>query len=474
MLEQITVTGHLEALSPLHIGTGEFERLDSMRTGKDVPQAILEAPDSADKLKSLVSKVVRDFEGLPCIPGTTLKGCLQAACREVGFSTEERQAIFGEITQHKGKEASAEEETGRMGAVRFLLARMDKQSIPAESDLPFYVADEASYILTRVATDRDSGTAEDKKLFNQELVPQGTRFGLRLHFTGSMDAFQERVKPLLDLMAGTAGIPLGKGQGLSQGRVRLLEQELLIQHIWFDAQAFSQETENLTIDLQPNDAPGARLTRKLRLTCKGPYLIHDPCRAGKKKTAEPSTQTLQSGPGQPLLLPSSLLGVLRSRMAWAQAQQMEQPCQDCDEIDNRFRRPDWKKPDKLTTTERLFGVTGWRKLLEVAEVKLVDGGQECDLTSVALDRFSAAPIDNALFTTRAYRGVEFLVTLALALRRFRMPEGKEALSFGRGNQEDEEAFHALIDQVCQEEVLMLGHGVNKGFGWFTVKEVRDA
>jgi hypothetical protein len=158
-------------------------------------------------------------------------------------------------------------------------------------------------------------------------------------------------------------------------------------------------------------------------------------------------------------------------MAWCQALNNDRKGQDCEDVDNRFRRPDWDTPRALTATERLFGVTGWRKLLEVAKVDRVNGGEQCDLTSVALDRFSAAPIDNALFTTRAYRGVEFMVSLSLAHRRYRLPDEKEEILFGAGNPEDEAAFNSLVDQVCGEGVLMLGHGVNKGFGWFKVEEV---
>lgn len=481
LLEQIMVTGKLEALSSLHIGTGESEPLASLRDRKkdEIPLAILEDPAGEEKLASLVAKVVRDFEKRPCIPGTTLKGCVRSACREAGFAPELLKNIFGEITDHPESRAEEDDENekGWMGSLRFLLCRLEPDSVPQGLHLPFYLASKASYILTRVAIDRDTGTAEANKLFNQEMVPEGTRFGFRLHFSGDEADFRQSVMPVLNLMASEAGIPLGKGQGLGQGRVRLLQDELKARHTWFDAAKFSQDAKDLPLVLQPGARPEAKVTRKLRLTCRGPYLTHDPCRAGKKKdpkakeSKEPAIQGLQSSPGKPLLLPSSLLGVLRSRMAWLQAVDRQDIGLESERIDNRFRRPDWQNPEKLTATERLFGVTGWRKLVEVEAVDLVKGGAECDLTSVALDRFSAAPIDNALFTTRAYHGVEFVVTLSLGRRFFLMPGDDEATPFGNGNLDDEEAFNALIAQVLEDEVLMLGHGVNKGFGWFKVEEV---
>ncbi|MFX4861166.1 hypothetical protein ABTC05_19195, partial [Acinetobacter baumannii] len=61
---------------------------------------------------------------------------------------------------------------------------------------------------------------------------------------------------------------------------------------------------------------------------------------------------------------------------------------------------------------RLFGAVGFRGLLAV-ETLTVSKAIPWSATSVRIDRFSGAPIDNALFTTAAFRQTELQVTLVL-------------------------------------------------------------
>jgi hypothetical protein len=75
-------------------------------------------------------------------------------------------------------------------------------------------------------------------------------------------------------------------------------------------------------------------------------------------------------------------------------------------------------------------------------------------TSVALDRFSGAPIDQALFATRAFVGTRLAIVLRLDAR-------EEAAS---------EAFVERLIQDLKDDPLDLGHGSAKGFGWFGVEE----
>lgn len=116
------------------------------------------------------------------------------------------------------------------------------------------------------------------------------------------------------------------------------------------------------------------------------------------------------------------------------------------------------KPEDLTPTERLFGVTGWRGLLAVESIRVIRPGGKQTFTSVKLDRFSSAPIDGALFSVEAFVDPVFEVTLRLAPRE-KAPITLEAQSL----------FDRLLNDI-KDMGLMLGHGGSRGFGWFSVDE----
>lgn len=92
-----------------------------------------------------------------------------------------------------------------------------------------------------------------------------------------------------------------------------------------------------------------------------------------------------------------------------------------------------------TPVQRLFGESGYRGLLSINRLE-VKTAEPWNVTSVKLDRFSGVPVDNALFTTATFLGVQVIVTLRLDEKRG----------------------------------IELGHGANKGVGWFRVEEVGDA
>ena len=111
----------------------------------------------------------------------------------------------------------------------------------------------------------------------------------------------------------------------------------------------------------------------------------------------------------------------------------------------------------LTQTERLFGVTGFRARLAIDRLE-VKKAEDFEISSVKLDRFTGGPMDNALFKTQAHRDVEVHVSLRLA----------------HATEADVTFTEQLITDICREgEVLVLGHGGSKGFGWFNVaREMR--
>lgn len=464
MLDQITITGQLKALSPLHVGTGETEALRNLREKESLPGALQKTNDE-DRLQSQVALVVRDANCFPCLPATSLKGCLLSACRQAEMEDDLLKELFGEISDDR-------REMGRMGKLRFRLARIIETSIPKGLPLPYYQRHHASYILTQVAIDRDKGTAEDKKLFNREMVPEGTRYNLRLDFAGTQAEFEAKVLPVLNLWTRPGGISLGKGQGLGLGCLQLRQEGLTARRAFFDPACFIKREEDLPVRLAAEEAATRVFTYSLKLSCEGPYLVNDPYQAGMPGDPnDPTMKGLLNKHGGASLPPSSLLGVLRARMAWEQALLAENKGKSADQIDNRHRKPEWKTPEELTITERLFGVTGWRKLVRVEAIENNKPGKPVRVSRVALDRVSCGPLDGALLCILACADVEYLVALSLEARRFKTKEVD--LVFGAAGSEEERAFKAVIRGLCQnDEVLMLGHGTNQGFGWFRVQEVQ--
>ena len=114
----------------------------------------------------------------------------------------------------------------------------------------------------------------------------------------------------------------------------------------------------------------------------------------------------------------------------------------------------------LTRTERLFGVAGWRGLVRLGNVAL-SGGERMSRqgTGIALDRFSGAVLDGKLFFSDAWTGLTLTFTLGLDPDR---PRGEE----------DEVLLDVLVAEI-QEEGLQLGHGTNRGFGWFDPLEAQS-
>jgi hypothetical protein len=85
-----------------------------------------------------------------------------------------------------------------------------------------------------------------------------------------------------------------------------------------------------------------------------------------------------------------------------------------------------------------------------------------DVTSVKLDRFTSGPIDNALFKTGAFLGVALDAAFAIEARPPSLPAGERKM--------DDDLYEELLQDI-RTNGLVLGHGGNKGFGWFRHEKV---
>jgi CRISPR/Cas system CSM-associated protein Csm3 (group 7 of RAMP superfamily) len=192
---------------------------------------------------------------------------------------------------------------------------------------------------------------------------------------------------------------------------------------------------------------------KLTLFCRGPHLTIDPAKTRNDNVIKAARRN----DAAPLLPASSLIGVLRTRAAWLAATDTTADGDDPDRI-----LVTGQDPRTLTRTQRLFGVAGWRGLMEVVKLDAENDSRVETLPSVVIDRFSGGTLDSALYMVEAFAGVRFMVTLRIIRRRF----DKDTMWPGK---EDLDLFDALIANL-EQEGLMLGHAVNRGFGWFRIEK----
>jgi CRISPR/Cas system CSM-associated protein Csm3 (group 7 of RAMP superfamily) len=469
------ITADLVARAPIHAGTGEARRVTRVagQVGAN------DAP--------LVAAIARDAMGQPILPSTSLKGMLRSllaglpgddaplAARLLGEAKrtptdEEKEAA----RKDKDGDSDGEELGGRMGLLTLFTAERtgpipdatampyaDKPSPEGASEPPPSVEDGALgpgvFVAARTHIDGASGTAADATLFFQEMVAPDTRFAFR----GRLEARGRRAKDLdeglegllrlLKAMTVDEGVPLGKGRADGLGRLGLDWKTLRVTRRALNNHGVFEET-SVPIT-EPNRAERVEAVRRwtLMLSCEGLFAILDASRSVRKgRRAEgdnsPNAWAQRSRETLPLVLGPSLAGALRARAQWLWSLQ---------------RLGAESKGGPLTEAEtkaleRLFGTPEARGLLAIEELTVLHAEPQ-EVTQVKIDRFSGAPVDNALLRLSAFADVEIRLRLAVEKRPGAWAATDEDLALAE----------RLINDLERDE-LVLGHGGNRGLGWFTV------
>lgn len=420
--------------SPMHIGAASFRHLD----GNQVQEI-----------------VAASAGGRPHIPATTLKGALRSLC-----GREDAELLFGTPGEGEGKE-------GHIGHVLLGAALMTDglDRFRGSQERPEW----------RTSVDPRTGAAKGGHLFGFDRVPAGSRFQGRCRVLlpkAKKDQIEEK---LAQLLASLHKNPLFLGRNTSdgQGRVELsqdLEKGIKVKRLAYeDGQIVRQPCETW-----PQKPPTPQILRKpaktwtFHLQCDGPYLSKDPY---ESRPDSNDIMALREEDGTAKLLPSSLSGALRQRAAWnhrlagGQADQPDEPLRQRWLAANKNEEIDLDKfiHAKLTPVERLFGVSGLRARLSIEDIK-GEGRDTISMTSVALDRFSMAPIQGALFTFKAILNPGFTVRMSVDSR-------PHDAGFKEIIESDIAFVQALLDELRHDE-LLLGHGTSKGFGWFKLTWTR--
>lgn len=185
-------TGNLVTRSLLHVGTGEAvkdkkyfsdeELIKFKKNKQDIPE---------------VSTVMRDFNGKPMIPGSTLRGVIRHWLLSIltPFGTEwaadhnyENEAFTG--IEQSAQIALVKEQFSWLellfgtpfheGKIEFWDAVCLTDSIDPVDKLLGWDANALTYVDTSVAIDPVKGTAVENLLYKSEVVPPGVEFEFNL------------------------------------------------------------------------------------------------------------------------------------------------------------------------------------------------------------------------------------------------------------------------------------------------------
>ena len=220
---RLTLIGSLTAETALRIGAGRATGV----TGTDLP-------------------VVRDTLGKPYIPGSSLKGALRAYVESlVRCIKPSRKAACDPVgDKEKWCIESAEGMTDQQVTKKTCLvcSVFGSPWLASKVSIRDLLVDEQVWfgqfeVRNGVAIDRDTETAADKKLYDFEVVPAGTRFNCKLVIENALD--WERGLVMLGLLPferGEAALGGARSRGLGSVRISwesrsLVEKENLLEYL---------------------------------------------------------------------------------------------------------------------------------------------------------------------------------------------------------------------------------------------------
>lgn len=377
------VTGTLQLATAMHLGGEASERIDM--------------------------PVLRDPRGGgPLLPGSTLAGALRNALadRLVGYGADEPDVVLDVFGGGRGDDDGVQSPLIVFDAVGRL-----------PEGCGFEIRD-------GVAISADSGTAEDHKKYDYEVLPAGTTFPVRVDLLVSQEGSE---KDLVEAVATSLhalshgetafGAKRSRGLGRVSATWTARRFDLTSSEGWL-AWATSDHEAPIATDSEGTSALDAlhaaapdrlgslslladarrRVVIELHLSVLGDVLVRSP---GTSPDA-PDVSHLTSG-GAPILPGTSLGGVLRSQAG---------------RIAGLVRR---SQGDGDRWVDRLFGsrFQGQRpppdfeifaSRLRVGEA-VITGGQSRRQTRVAIDRFTQGVIPTALFDEEVQDGGDVQVQL---------------------------------------------------------------
>lgn len=417
--ERIDISGTLELKSDLHIGTAEKHRYSDCEEIREY------------------SATLRDANGQPFIPSSTLKGAVRDALSvyDEGL-TKDLLGYATELPIQSGKAAQLWIDHAFMSKA---VADQVLEGIGTS------VVGNGVYHSKHVAIDPETGSAAPNKLFDKERVRRGAQFEFLASWFDQQNEdedIESKVFPVLALLAN--GVRLGagiqKGHGLLQLDTTTIGLKKFTAHngqLVSTPLSLGSITDRLqNISIKARDEK----TIRLQLSCKGPFMS-----IGRQKENDllPMEQN-----GRPHIQSESIVGALRSRARWIAELEKDESSSQSVDAPSRKRNRQELHSDNLTQVENLFGVASRRAKVRLKSVSCTSPGDRITLTSNSIDRLTGATRDGALFNRTAFWQPTFEIELEV------------------------EGEHPILERTLKSfahDPLEIGHGSGVGFGWFDVE-----
>lgn len=438
------IRGRLVLRSPLSLRSGETEM-------RELPGATED-----DGAAPEVALLQRAANGLPMIPGSSLKGAVrhwvESRLPQAGEAAVKQ--VFGGGPEPIDETDEVWASTG--GKAEFHDAVAAWSAEPGSDGRPPPMP-----LRSSTAIDRHTRTAEHRKLFHGEQVPAGTTFAVEITGDGFSDGECDALLAALEgFNAGGDHLPLTLGGGGTSGKgranwyldeVRRMDVAAVARWLrlpepcswrrWILADPGCLEDaaalrERARLRWRSSGPPFVRL--KLEIAFDGPLLVKDPSRtrpAAEGEGKEPDALPRLDEQGQLLLPGESVKGALR-----AQAE--------------RIARTIGLEPATAAgPAVQVFGNTEQRGLLEVEDFRRCDGRGLAVQQFVAIDRFTGGAAPGKLYLFE--HGDRPVMAGALTLRLER-----EATQVGR----DAIGLLALTLRDLIDGDITFGLGAAKGYG----------
>jgi CRISPR/Cas system CSM-associated protein Csm3 (group 7 of RAMP superfamily) len=334
--------------------------------------------------------ILRDHEGQPFIPGTSLAGALRSHLADLlgGYGSVEDGSVADLFGGAKQREHEAE-------------AGFQSPLIVFDARIGAHVETE---IRDGVKIDACTGVAEKSKKFDAELLPPGTAFNLRFDVVIEE---RNRDKNLVRLLAAAlsgltdSSISLGGRRSRGLGRVsagpwRARRFDLTERKGWLrwlsttPDERLEDDASDWPRDTTAPDDKRERFIADLRIRFDGALLIGAP----NTSAAGPDVMHLRSR-GQSILPGTSLAGVLRNR-ALRIARVVRNGKGDAERWVDRLFGPSFEGTKRST-------VQAQASRLRVSE-NPITSERRLQTTRIAIDRFTQAPVDGALLEEEASYG----------------------------------------------------------------------
>lgn len=358
------ITGQFQLITPMHIGTGLDEVMDR------------QSGESAVKKQDnpWIQAITLDQNEKPYIPGASIKGALKTLARR--YHCASNLNIFGDTIDIKDQDNKKKSVTVA-GQAEF----MNAWYAAGQEDKPFDT-------ITRVAIDRVTGTAVDRKLFNTRRVNPGACFDYTIIV---QNACETEIQDLLGLLGKATKDPkfsLGAGANQTQGKIRCLSS--CVRYFgqveakkWFQAiqngkqerwQTFARLCDIKPAHLELPKAITVTLKLPLTLDFHTPFLVKADGKKDETKN-EADAKPRTNHDGQTILPASSLRGRLR-----AQAERVLRTLGQT--VSHGHESPIYKGNEHSDLISLLFGTAGWKGIIRTSD--LIHSIAEYDLEFAGL------------------------------------------------------------------------------------------